>query len=45
MPELGWKYGYPGIWAIMIALGGVMLLYFRKLGWLGNRKENGKRKK
>jgi magnesium transporter len=43
MPELAWKYGYPVVWAIMIGLGGVMLLYFRKLGWLGSRKDKGKR--
>ena len=43
MPELGWKYGYPLVWAVMIALGGVMVLYFRKLGWLGSSKGKGKR--
>ncbi len=34
MPELGWKYGYLGIWCVMIAVAVVMLLYFRKKRWL-----------
>jgi magnesium transporter len=38
MPELGWKYGYPAFWALMFLLLGVMVLFFRKLGWLGSSK-------
>lgn len=34
MPELSWPWAYPAIWAIMIGLGGAMLLYFRRRGWL-----------
>ena len=34
MPELGWRYGYPLLWAIMVAIAGGMLLYFRRKGWL-----------
>jgi magnesium transporter len=34
MPELGWRYGYLGFWAI--AIGGIatMLWLFRRRGWL-----------
>ncbi len=36
MPELGWRWGYPAVLALMAALAGVMLLYFRrKGGWTG----------
>ncbi|MDD1719673.1 MAG: magnesium/cobalt transporter CorA [Methanoregulaceae archaeon] len=34
MPELSHEYGYPGVWAAMIGVVVVMLLYFRKRGWL-----------
>jgi len=36
MPELRWRLGYPVTWAVMIAIGGAILLYFRRKGWLGN---------
>jgi len=34
MPELGWKYGYPAVWVVMI--GAAVLLYRRlkRVGWL-----------
>ncbi|MFW6164349.1 MAG: magnesium/cobalt transporter CorA [Planctomycetota bacterium] len=35
MPELKWRYGYVAVWAVMIALAIVMLLLFRRVGWLG----------
>lgn len=35
MPELTWRYGYPLCWAVMVATVIGMLLYFRKLGWIG----------
>ncbi len=35
MPELNWKYGYLFALGIMAALAAVMLIYFRKKGWLG----------
>lgn len=38
MPELGWRYGYPAFWGLMVLLGMVMVLFFRKLGWLGSPK-------
>jgi len=34
MPELHWSYGYLLIWAIMIAIAGSMLVYFRRKGWM-----------
>jgi magnesium transporter len=34
MPELDNPYGYYGVWAIMIAVSGTMLLYFRKKQWI-----------
>jgi magnesium transporter len=33
MPELGWYYGYPLIWLVMIAIGGGLLYLFRRKGW------------
>ena len=34
MPELEWRWGYPLVWLIMIAIGVFMLIYFRKKRWL-----------
>ena len=34
MPELAWRWGYPMIWLVMLAIGGLMLIYFRRRGWL-----------
>ncbi len=34
MPELKWYWGYPAIWAVMLAIAGGMLLFFRRKGWL-----------
>ncbi|RPJ52854.1 MAG: magnesium/cobalt transporter CorA [Acidobacteria bacterium] len=34
MPELDIPWAYPVVWAIMIAVGGVMLVFFRRKGWL-----------
>jgi magnesium transporter len=34
MPELEWRWGYPLVWMIMIAIGISMLIYFRKKKWL-----------
>ncbi len=33
LPELGWKYGYPAVWAVMIALTVFMMGYFKRKGW------------
>lgn len=37
MPELEWYWGYPAVWAVMLALAGGMLLFFRHRGWLGGK--------
>jgi len=34
MPELQWRWGYPMVWLVMLAVGACMLVYFRKKGWL-----------
>ena len=33
MPELGWHYGYPMVWGMMIATIIGMLFYFRRRNW------------
>jgi magnesium transporter len=37
IPELGWKYSYAVFWAICASVVGVLLLYFRRKGWLGGK--------
>jgi magnesium transporter len=34
MPELQWQWGYPMVWAIMIAIAALMMAYFRRRKWL-----------
>ncbi|MFC1764671.1 magnesium/cobalt transporter CorA [Planctomycetota bacterium] len=34
MPELKWKYGYAGVWAIMLTILIGMLVYFKRKKWL-----------
>ncbi|WP_181919699.1 magnesium/cobalt transporter CorA [Alkalilimnicola ehrlichii] len=34
MPELGWRYGYPAVLALLAVVGGAMLIYFRRKRWL-----------
>lgn len=34
MPELEWRYGYFVIWGVMIAIGIVMLIMFKKKKWM-----------
>ncbi len=36
MPELEWRYGYPAVWAVMLAAAAGLLLWFRRRGWLGS---------
>jgi len=35
MPELGFRYGYPLVWVVMLTCAAGMLYYFRRRGWLG----------
>jgi magnesium transporter len=37
MPELRWRWGYPLVWIVMLAVTLVMLLMFRRRGWLERR--------
>lgn len=34
MPELKWKWAYPGVWIIMLVITVIMLTYFRRKKWL-----------
>jgi magnesium transporter len=34
MPELGWRWGYPAVWLVVVIIGISMLIYFRKKKWL-----------
>jgi magnesium transporter len=34
MPELEWKWGYFGVWTVMLIMGICMLVFFRKKKWL-----------
>lgn len=33
MPELGWYFGYPLVWLVMLAVAAGMLYYFKRKGW------------
>jgi magnesium transporter len=39
MPELEWHWGYLMLWAVMIALAIVMLIYFKRKKWLSRSAE------
>ena len=34
MPELGWVYGYPMAWIVLISVAIIMLVYFKRKKWL-----------
>jgi magnesium transporter len=34
MPELGLKYGYLMFWGLVVAVGGGLLIFFKRKGWL-----------
>jgi magnesium transporter len=36
MPELHWRWGYPAVWGVMLAVVAGLLLWFRRRGWLGD---------
>ncbi len=44
MPELHSRYGYYGVWLVIILVTVGMLIYFRRRGWLGGKVESGKAK-
>jgi magnesium transporter len=33
IPELKWRYGYAGVWVVMITMVAIMLAYFRRKRW------------
>ena len=33
IPEIGWRWGYAGVWAFMIFITLLMLIYFRRKKW------------
>jgi magnesium transporter len=34
MPELRWRWGYPAIWSVMIAVALALVYWFHRRGWL-----------
>lgn len=34
MPELKWSFGYPLIWAIMVLIGVILVIFFKKRKWI-----------
>jgi magnesium transporter len=34
MPELGWRFGYPVVWLIMVSVGLLMFFFFWRKKWL-----------
>jgi magnesium transporter len=34
MPELGWRWGYPAVWVVMVSVTLGMLRYFRRKDWI-----------
>jgi magnesium transporter len=34
IPELNWKWGYPAFWTVCVVVAGIMLLLFKRGGWL-----------
>lgn len=43
MPELRWRYGYPFSLGLMALSIFIMLIYFRRKGWLGARRNRGQK--
>jgi magnesium transporter len=34
MPELHWEHGYWYVWGVMIAVGALLLAFFRRKRWM-----------
>jgi len=34
MPELGWRWGYPITWFVMVVIGVLMVVFFKRKKWL-----------
>ena len=39
MPELGWRYGYPVVLGAMLVVAVGLVVYFRRMGWIGRSGE------
>lgn len=39
MPELHQRWAYPAVWVLMLAVAGVLFVYFRRRGWIGREPE------
>lgn len=37
MPEIKWRWGYPIIWLVMLAVTILLLIFFNRKGWLGGQ--------
>jgi magnesium transporter len=37
MPELRWRWGYPAVWLVMIAIVAGLVIWFRRQGWIEPR--------
>jgi magnesium transporter len=38
MPELRWRWGYPAVWVVIVVVSVSLLVWFRRRGWLGERR-------
>jgi len=36
MPELGWYWGYPACWGLMLTIAAILISYFWRRGWFRN---------
>lgn len=43
LPELGWRFGYPAVLALMAVIAGGLLVYFWRKGWMGGQGRRGKK--
>jgi magnesium transporter len=34
MPELDWKWGYPGVWVVFITIATSLYFFFKRKGWV-----------
>lgn len=34
MPELSWAYGYPAFWILILIMGALLVIYFKRRRWL-----------
>ena len=40
MPELHWRWGYPVVWGVIVAIAVGLISWFRKQGWIEPRDED-----